>query len=294
MTRNLLIRLFIVTVVLSAISTVSAQNPKLVINELMQSNVDLIMDDLNEFPDSWVEVYNGSGETIDLANYKIGITPNPNDAWSLPKMTIPYGGHQIIYCDKEADDLHTHFRLDSGKDCEVYLFLGDTLVDYVGGMGKQPAPNIAYGRQTDGADIWGYQLLPTPGESNIGQICDRDHILGEPIFSEPGSVRTDARTIVLELSMPEGSPEGAAIYYTTNGEEPSTNSRKYTSPIRISSTSVIRAKLICNGWLSPRSTTHSYIQFPRELTLPVISIVTDDNYFNNDWVGISPTTKVTT
>lgn len=288
MTRNLLIRLFTVTVVLSAMSTVSAQNPKLVINELMQSNVDLIMDDLNEFPDSWVEVYNAGRETVDLANYKIGITPDPNDAWPLPKMTIPSGGHQIIYCDKEADDLHTHFRLDSGKDCEVYFFSGDTLVDYIGGMGKQPAPNIAYGRQTDGADIWGYQLLPTPGESNIGQICDRDHILGEPIFSEPGSVRTDARTIVLELSMPEGSPEGAAIYYTTNGEEPSTNSRKYTSPIRISSTSVIRAKLICNGWLSPRSTTHSYIQFPRDLTLPVISIVTDDNYFNNDWVGIFP------
>ena len=27
---------------------------QLVINELMQSNVDCVMDDLNEFPDSWV------------------------------------------------------------------------------------------------------------------------------------------------------------------------------------------------------------------------------------------------
>jgi len=35
------------------------ENPdKLVINELMQSNIDCIMDDLNEFPDSWVELYN--------------------------------------------------------------------------------------------------------------------------------------------------------------------------------------------------------------------------------------------
>ena len=33
-------------------------NAQLVINELMQSNIDCIMDDLNEFPDSWVELYN--------------------------------------------------------------------------------------------------------------------------------------------------------------------------------------------------------------------------------------------
>ena len=144
MTRNLLIRLFTVTVVLSAISTGSAQNPKLVINELMQSNVDLIMDDLNEFPDSWVEVYNAGRETVDLANYKIGITPDPNDAWQLPKMTIPSGGHQIIYCDKEADDLHTHFRLDSGKDCEVYFFS----IEYRADLRQRPYTRRAYFQRT--------------------------------------------------------------------------------------------------------------------------------------------------
>ena len=30
----------------------------LIINELMQSNIDCWMDDLNDFPDSWVELYN--------------------------------------------------------------------------------------------------------------------------------------------------------------------------------------------------------------------------------------------
>ena len=32
----------------------------LIINELMQSNIDCWMDDLNDFPDSWVELYNPS------------------------------------------------------------------------------------------------------------------------------------------------------------------------------------------------------------------------------------------
>lgn len=288
MVRSLYIKFITLAVVLCAIGTVSAQNTKLVINEFMQSNIDLIMDDLNEFPDSWVEIYNAGPKAAELSDYKIGITPDPNEAWPLPAIAIPYGGHQLIYCDKEADGLHTPFRLESGKGCEIYLFQGNTVIDQVVDMKKQPAPNIAYGRRTDGEDIWGYQLVATPDESNIGQICEGDHILGEPIFSEVGSIRTDARIIQLELFLPEGSPNGTTIYYTTNGEEPTANSRRYTGPILIPSTGVIRAKLICDGWLSPRSTTHSYIQFPRKLTLPVISIVTDDDYFNNEWIGIFP------
>ena len=42
------------------------------INELMQSNIDCIMDDLNDFPDSWVELYNPSVTAVNLQDYKIG------------------------------------------------------------------------------------------------------------------------------------------------------------------------------------------------------------------------------
>ena len=34
------------------------------INELMQSNIDCVMDDINEFPDSWVELYNPTDAAI--------------------------------------------------------------------------------------------------------------------------------------------------------------------------------------------------------------------------------------
>lgn len=271
---------------ISGVHTAAGQN--LVINELMQSNVDEIMDDLNEFPDSWVEVYNLGPETANLVNYKIGITPNPYEAWPLPAYAIPAGGHVIIYCDKESQGMHTNFRLDSGKDCQVYLFMGSSIIDQVEGLAKQPAPNIAYGRQSDGSGNWGYQLITTPGYNNSGLICDHDHILGNPVFSEPGSVRTGSRSILLELSVPEGSPEGTVIRFTTDGREPTNSDRIYSSPIHITSTSVIRAKLFCNGWLSPRSTSHSYILFPRRLTLPVISITTNDTYMNDSRIGIFP------
>ena len=39
-------------------ATTIHSHAQLVINELMQSNIDCVMDDLNDFPDSWVELYN--------------------------------------------------------------------------------------------------------------------------------------------------------------------------------------------------------------------------------------------
>ena len=42
---------FILTILTTALST---QAQDLVINELMQSNIECIMDDMKEFPDSWV------------------------------------------------------------------------------------------------------------------------------------------------------------------------------------------------------------------------------------------------
>ena len=286
MNRKFFIYLLTMILAINGIDTAVGQN--LVINELMQSNVDEIMDDLNEFPDSWVEVYNLGPETANLVNYRIGITSNPYEAWSLPAYAVPAGGHAIIYCDKESQGMHTNFRLDSGKDSQVYLFQGGSIIDKVEGLAKQPAPNIAYGRQTDGSSSWGYQLITTPGYSNSGIICDHDHILGNPVFSEPGSVQTGSRSILLELSVPAGSPEGTVIHFTTDGREPTRSDRKYSSPIHITATSVIRAKLFCDGWLSPRSTSHSYILFPRSLTLPVISITTDDAYMNDSRIGIFP------
>ena len=252
---------------------------KLVINELMQSNIDCIMDDLHEFPDSWVELYNNSDEAIDLKDYQIGT--QKDSAWPLPSQTVEAKGFITVYCDKEEDKLHTDFRLESGKGCVVYLFKGNEVVDSLPeALKKMPAPNIAYGRKADGSNEWGYQLTPTPGAANCGEICDEKHILGEPIFSEHGRVMTTSKDFSLTLSLPKDAPEGTQIRYTTNGKEPTKDSELYTEAISINDSYSIRAKLFCDGWLSPRSTVQSYIFLDRDMTIPVISITTNDDYLN--------------
>lgn len=255
---------------------------QLIINELMQSNIDCIMDDLNEFPDSWVELQNAGKESESLGNYKISDKNNSKKAYKLPEIKIEPGSYILLFCDKEDSELHTDFRLESGKGCNLYLFKGDEVVDQIENLEKQPAPNIAYGRKTDGSDKWGWQAFPTPGSANCGFLCTE--ILNDPVFSSSGKITSD--TFDLSISIPDDAPCGTIIRYTIDGKEPTELSPVYVDPIRIARNIVVRAKLFCDGFLSPRSVTHSYINLNRDVTLPVISIVTDEDYFYDDKIGI--------
>ena len=256
---------------------------QVIINELMQSNIDCVMDDINEFPDSWVELYNNGTTAVNLNTLSISDENDPNKAWSLPNKTLQPGSYILVYCDKEEQGLHTPFRLESGKGCAVYLFSNGEVIDKVEGLKKQPAPNIAYGRKTDGSDSWGYMATPTPAAANCGSTCK--DILGAPVFSVKGKVMRNGKPFSLALSLPEGS-EGAEIRYTTDGSEPTRTSYLYQQPISISQTTVVKAKLFLDGMLSPRSTAQSYIFFPRDITLPVISISTNKKYLYDNKIGI--------
>lgn len=263
-------------------------NAKLVINEVMQSNIDCIMDDFNEFPDSWVEIYNPSNSAVNLQYFYISLTDSKEGAYKLPNRTIAANGYELIYCDKEGKDMHADFRLESGKDGSVYLLnsLGSVVDSYVK-MKKQPAPNISYGRETDGSKTLGYMLKPTPKAANTGGIVDNKKILGEPVFSMGGQVFTENKTISLSVTLPDDAPSGTVIRYTTDGSEPTAASPLFpSSPLTVKSSLVIRAKLFCDGWLSPRSTVNSYLFHARRQTLPVISIVTDNKYFYDSKLGI--------
>ena len=272
------------TLIIALCMACQASKAQLKINELMQSNIDCIMDDLNDFPDSWVELYNDSQTGIDLRDYKLGLTDNAAEAWPLPIQRVDSKEYVLIYCDKVGNGIHTNFRLDSGKGASVYLFMGDKVIDKVKDLKKQPSPNIAYGRKTDGADEWGYQIEPTPKKANCGDITDK--ILGDPVFSELGKVTRNNEAFSLTISLPEGTPEGTEIRMTTDGSEPIATSTLYTEPLSIKSTTVIRARLFCNGYLSPRSVAQSYIFFPRQITLPVVSIITNKKYLKDPTIGI--------
>ena len=112
--------------------TASAQ---LVINELMQSNVDCLMDDLKEFPDSWVELYNTSSAPCSLNGYQMGVLPDASTAWTLPSGTVPAHGFQwldyVVDC-RKGKNVSTDFDAVEGGVANDNVI--DTVKDYEKGI----------------------------------------------------------------------------------------------------------------------------------------------------------------
>lgn len=283
-TKNILRPIVVLLIAFSSSDTMMAQG-KVFINELMQSNVDFMMVD-HDFPDSWVELYNGSNNTVNVKYYRIGPTNMYEDAYPLSSNTVDIepSAHLMLYCDKTiGTPFHYNFNLEAGKG-KLFLF-DDTgvLIDSVI-YKKMPAPNIAYGRVTDGSDEWQYELTPTPGTPN--NSVGSDDVLPEPLFSIEGHVMTNGPESVT-VSMPEGVPEDTRIYLTTDGSEPTWDSDNDTHfTVNVDRNMVVRAKLLSNQMLPSRSTTHSYIFHPRQTKLPIVCIATDDAFLYSSEEGI--------
>jgi hypothetical protein len=227
---------------------------------------------------------------MSLRGWRIGDSDDFNAAWKLTgNPTIAAKSYFLVYCDKEDYGLHADFRLDSGK-ASLYLFDNSgTLIDNVN-YKKQPAPNIAYGRMGDGGEEWAYYITATPGTQNSGiTISDKTTVLPEPIFSRTGFVSVQGEdAFTLTVSIPEGTPDDVRLCITTDSSEPTrANAVTGTSWSKdISTTTIVRAKLLSDKALPIRSTTQSYIFHPESTKLPVFSLVGDSVYFYSEDEGI--------
>ncbi len=270
---------------------------KVWINEVMQSNIDGIVDDRRDFPDSWIELYNDGEEDIDVRNWYVSETQDYNQGWKIPQSVIvPAKGFVILYFDKEGYGLHANFRIDSGKT-KLYLFNTSlTEVDATGDIPKQPAPGIARGRIQDGGAAWGYFIKATPASTNGIENNVATILAPDPIFSKKGRVSKTAITVT--LSLPDNAPEGILaehIHYTTDGSEPTEDSPVYQKTLIFNRPSnlsygieanVLKAKIIAPGFLTNRSVAQTYIITNRSLTLPIISLSLDNKYMYDDEFGI--------
>ena len=296
MIKHNLRKLFVLSLLLATTSSLSS---KIWINEIMQSNIDEVFDDLYEFPDSWLELYNDDAESsVDLKDWIISESLDPAKGWMIPEeLIIAPLGHIILFFDKANQGLHANFRIDSGKS-SLYLFdaslqLEDSAID----IPKQPAPGIARGRVEDGGDTWSYFIRSNPGSTNNIENNTASTLAPNPVFSLPGGVRNTRAT--LQLSLPEDAPEEITvghIYYTMDGSEPTEESRSYYAPLGLSLPSPsdpykvkavsIRAKVIAPGYLINRSTTNTYVLTSRELKLPVVSLNLNQEYLFDPNFGI--------
>jgi hypothetical protein len=267
-----------------------AQTHQVIINELMQSNVDALFY-RKDFPDSWFEVYNTTGKKINLRGWSIGVTNDYAKSYNLFHFReLPAYGHILYYCDKKDDGWeHTDFRLESTKAGALYLWNAEgVLIDSVA-YDEMPAPNIAWGRVTDGADEWQYEVTPTPGEPNESR--GSDFIMPDPVFSHTGRLLAAGEMLTLTIAFPDVAlPSDTRLYVTLDGSAPTKASASYSKEevcrFLITETTVVRARLISDYALASLPVTHSYIRHPRLTQLPVFSLSTDSKYLYDEEIGM--------
>jgi len=99
--------------------------------------------------------------------------------------------------------------------------------------------------------------LPVPDPKNdftdTNPLIPSLPVADTPAVTPPGSNFTGAQNLTLTCTTP-----GAAIYYTLNGNEPTTSSTLYTAPFQITSNVTLKAIAVATGCTNSQILTVSY------------------------------------
>lgn len=227
----------------------------------------------------WVELYN-DGAAVSLKGWYLS-----NDAYRLTRWAFPDDakiagdGCLVIYCagetvtDGQKGALYTDFKLSAKGDS---LFLTDpsgvtTRLDFGAQYG-----NVSSGIPREGG-AWQYFETATPGKANAktGYASRAD----EPVIVTEAGFYSDSVRVEMQ-----GAP-GQQIRYTTDGSEPTRDSRLYDSAFTLSATTVVRARAFAGDLLA--STTAGSTFFINDPAIvSVVSLYTDNAYLFNSKTGL--------
>ncbi len=141
---------------------------KLLINELMAGNDGTAADEFGEF-DDWIEIYNASGEAVQLEGYFLSDSRATRTKYAFPNTVLPADSYLIIWCDNQPEQgaYHAAFNL-SGSGEKVGLYDTDTAtVDFVS-FGSIP-DDITIGRFPNGSGPFKI-LIPTFASANTNSV----------------------------------------------------------------------------------------------------------------------------
>lgn len=217
-------------------------NAQIVINEYSCSNLSTYADSFGEYED-WIELYNTSNVSVDIAGYYISDKLSKPDKWQFPSVTgtvIPAHGFLIVYASNRdtafTNNFHTSFALKQTSNPKEVIVLTNQSGQLVDSMTiVKTQPGNSYGRITDGALTRGVFKTPTTKSTNNSSTIYT--YAATPDFSVNHGFYDNSVSVGITAS---GS--NIAIRYTLDGKEPTTTSPIYSAPIQISSTTVLKAK----------------------------------------------------
>ena len=134
----------------------------LVINEVLASGLAVKAAD-GSLDEPWIELFNGTGETISLRGYKLAITGVENESWEFPDVDIASGRFLQIFGEghesNSSNVLKTNFPI-MGLQSLSLLRADNSVLDRVSDIAFPS--NQSWGRYPDGADSSRFHTQPTP------------------------------------------------------------------------------------------------------------------------------------
>ena len=233
----------------------------------------------------WVEIYNGSGQTIDLSNYGLSDDAAKPRKWQFPAgTTIAPGQYMGVYLSGMSGAyleglLNADFALAAEGGYMVCLSTPTgKIIDGVY-LPKQYG-NVSYGRSSGEYGFF-FFADSTPGKANSGSHYRAKADIAE--YSVRGGLYTTGQTLTVELSAPAGS----RIYYTLDCTDPTEYSNLYTGPITITDTTILRTRVYRSGFMESYMDTQSYLfNISNPSNVYIISLVSDPDNLLSDEKGI--------
>lgn len=237
----------------------------IIISEVMTSNAAYVKEDDDEYYD-WIELYNRGSKAVDLSGY--GLTDDTGNPakWRFSDVTIDPGQYLVVMAsglDVKKKYIHTNYKLSAGGEILALFDSSGSLLDRCN-LRRIPV-GASEGRSGNSSSLV-YFKAPTPGAANDTASAGA---VDMPLANIMGGSYDNAQSVSLSCDT-----EGAEIYYTTDGTEPTQSSARYAGTISVASTGMIQARAYKNGYIESGITTESYI-IGEQHTLPIVSLVTD-------------------
>ena len=261
--------------------TNQASATSLVINEIMAANIDEYVSPAYNF-DGWVELYNLTDKVIELAGLYLSDEAANLTKWQMPASVgvLPAKGYKLVWFDSnDIAPQNAPFKLDVDGGT---IFLSDTQGRLLVSQTYPKAmERVSYARTTDGGNTWALTSTPTPGKTNATAAYATDQ-LAAPAIDTPSRLFDGPFTATATI------PAGTTLRYTTDGSLPTTDNGEISTDgiFQISQTTMLRMRLFAADKLASRVTTCSYILRDRNYTLPVVSVVGNNDHFYSNMLGV--------
>ncbi|MDH5610303.1 MAG: CotH kinase family protein, partial [Cyclobacteriaceae bacterium] len=268
------------TLYLLLFTLISPAYSQLSINEFMASNATTLSDkDYGQFSD-WIEIHNAGSTAVNLNGYFLTDDLNNPTKWLIAgDLWIAANGFQLFWADGNSFQNHVNFKL--GQNGESIGLYGPALNPIDTFSYPLQKTDISMGRNPALPSEWLYFAVPTPNAPN-GTDGYTGFVNHTPDFSVVGGLFDQSVTVNLTTD------RGGEVHYTTDGSEPGLFSPIFSTPLVISTTTIIRARIMEAGKGPGPIVTHSY--FINEnlgaRKLPVISVVSEPANFWDSTQGI--------